>query len=311
MCLLIATITLNPSVDKRYLVNNFKKDGVFRALETDQTAGGKGLNVAKVVKLLGEDIITSGLIGGKNGEIIEEQIDKLNINNEFVKIKGETRNCIAILSNDSSQTEILEAGPIISNEEVDKFLNKYDEILKKASIICASGSIPQNIDSNIYKELICRAKQRNVKFLLDTSGEALKEGIKATPFLIKPNKDELVGLTGINIKCDEDMIKCGKKLIDSGIEIVVISLGGEGSIVFYKDKIFKVRLPKVEVVNPVGSGDSMIAGFAVALERGYKLEEMIKFASAAGTANAMENETGKVSLEIIEDIIDEIEVKEI
>ncbi|SHK07871.1 1-phosphofructokinase [Paramaledivibacter caminithermalis] len=308
---MIATITLNPSLDKRYIIENFKKNGVFRVKEMSETAGGKGLNVAKVVKLLGEPVAVSGLIGGKNGDIIEEKLMNLGITNEFVKIKGETRSCIAILSNDLSQTEILEAGPSISQEETERFLKKYDEMIKRTTIICASGSIPQNVPSSVYRELISRAKNNNVKFLLDTSGKALKEGIKALPYLIKPNKDELIELTNVEIKSEKDILNSGIKLVQKGIEVVVISLGGEGCIVFNKDRIYKTLLPKVEVVNPVGSGDSMVAGFAVALEKGYSFKKMIKFASAVGTANAMEHETGKVSKDVVEDLMNKIEIEEI
>ncbi|WP_432663270.1 1-phosphofructokinase [Wukongibacter baidiensis] len=306
---MIATITLNPSVDKRYFVTDFQKDGVFRAKETQETAGGKGLNVARVIKSLDEPVITTGFIGGKNGQIIEEKLNELQIIDEFVKIEGETRNCIAILSDDSSQTEILESGPSISQKEIDKFLVRYDEILSKATILCASGSIPHNLPRDIYKELILRAKEYNVKFLLDTSGDGFKTGIESAPYLVKPNKEELEELTEISIESEEDIIISGKELLKKGIEIVVISLGGEGSIVFSRDNIFKVKLPNVTVVNPVGSGDSMIAGFAVALKRGYSIEKMIKFASATGTANAMEKETGKVSREIVMELMDKIKVE--
>lgn len=308
---MIATITLNPSVDKSYMIDNFQKNGVFRAKEVVQTAGGKGLNVAKVVKLLGEPVVTSGFIGGKNGNIIEEKLSKLEIVNEFVKIKGETRNCIAILSKDCSQTEILEYGPTVTEEEIEKFLMRYDEILEKSTIICASGSIAQNVPIDIYKKLVLRAKMNNVKFLLDTSGKALEEGIKACPYLIKPNKDEIMAYTDTKVYSEENIIEAGKKLIQSGIEVVVISLGEKGAIVFHRRKIYKILLPKLEVVNPVGSGDSMIAGFAVALERGYSFEKMIKFASATGTANALEKNTGKVSKEIVEELLNRIKIEEI
>lgn len=308
---MITTITLNPSVDKRYMIDSFQKNGVFRTKEMAQTAGGKGLNVARVIKLLGEGVVTSGLAGGKNGEIIEDELNKLEISNKFVRIKGETRNCIAILSDDSSQTEILESGPSVTEEEVNKFLARYDEMLKDSTTICASGSIPKGVPVEIYRELIIRAKMNNIPFILDTSGEALKEGIKASPYLIKPNRDEIKTLTDIEIESEKDIIDSGRRLIQSGIEVVVISLGGEGSIVFYRNKIYKTLLPKVKVINPVGSGDSMVAGFAIALERGYNITETIKYASAAGTANAMEEETGNVSEEIVEDLMKKIRVEEL
>lgn len=308
---MIATITLNPSVDRRYTVDSFEKGGVFRARETQQTAGGKGLNVARVVKLLGEPVTASGFLGGRNGEFIEEELDRLGIQNCFVKIKGETRSCIAILSDDQSQTEILEQGPEITREEMKGFYRQYDEILRKTDIICASGSLPGNVPVDVYKELITKARKSKVKFILDTSGEALREGIKASPFLIKPNKEELQAIADTEITSEEDMIRCAKKISETGIEVVVVSLGEEGAIVVNSNTLFKVRNPKVKVANPVGSGDSMIAGFAVALERGFGLREMIAFASACGIANAVERETGMIKLNNVKDIENKVVIEEI
>lgn len=307
---MITTITLNPSIDKRYVVDNFKIGGVFRVKEMQQTPGGKGLNVTRVINQIGEPVAATGFLGGKNGEFIKESLNRLGIPNSFITIKGEIRSCIAILSSYGSQTEVLESGPEISEIEIERFYERYKELIKRSSIIIASGSLPKSVPIDMYKDLITLSKKRGIKFILDTSGKALIEGIKAQPYLIKPNKEELEAIVGSKINSEEDLILWGKELCNNGIEIVVISLGGEGSLVFHKKSIYRVKVPKVELVNPVGSGDAMVAGFAVAIKRGFDIKEMISFASACGTANAMEEETGYVNLKNVKGIKEKILIEE-
>ena len=187
---MILTITLNPSIDRRYNVKDFEKGKIFRTEDYQYTIGGKGINVSKVIKVLGQEVLATGFLGGNSGEYIIDGLNEMDIENNFVNISGQTRSCLAIISNDGSQTEILERGPLISEDEKNKFLTIYESLLDKVDIICASGSLPKGLDYNIYSDLIRIAKEKNKKFLLDTSGEALKQGIEAGPYLIKPNKEE-------------------------------------------------------------------------------------------------------------------------
>lgn len=304
---MILTITLNPSIDRRYNINGFEKGKVFRAEDYQYTIGGKGLNVTKVIKSLSESVIATGFIGGNSGNFISSGLTNMGIEHNFININGETRSCLGIISDDGSQTEILERGPFISKNENIEFYNLYEILLDKADIVCASGSLPCGLALETYRDMIKIAKKKGKKFILDTSGEALRLGIEAAPTLIKPNKEELESLTGISIESSNQLIKAGKDLLDKGIEIVAISLGQDGSMVFHKNNIYKITVPKVKVLNPIGSGDSMIAGFAVSMNRGYDFETMLKIGAACGTANAMENETGKVDqgnmYRVMEDIV--------
>ena len=308
---MILTITLNPSIDRRYVVDGFEKGRVFRAREVQYTPGGKGLNVTKVIKAFNEPVVATGFLGGRSGEYIKDQLDDMNIQHKFVDIRGETRSCIAILSDDKSQTEVLEDGPYIFKEETLNFYELYRDIIKECEIICASGSLPKGLTSDTYRKLIDIAKEQNKKFILDTSGEALRLGVEGAPFLVKPNKEELENLVGHSIINEYEIFKSAKYLLDKGINIVVISLGSKGSVVFSNDYAYMVKPPKVNAINPVGSGDSMVAGFAVALKRNYDFETMIRFASACGTANAMEAETGKVDIDNVRRLMKEIKIEEI
>lgn len=308
---MILTITLNPSIDRRYVVDGFKKGRVFRAREVQYTPGGKGLNVTRVIKAFNEPVVATGFLGGRSGEYIKDQLDDMNIQHKFVDIRGETRSCIAILSDDESQTEVLEDGPYIFKEETLNFYELYTDIIKECEIICASGSLPKGLTSDTYRKLIDIAKEQNKKFILDTSGEALRLGVKGAPFLVKPNKEELEKFVGHSIINEYEIFKSAKHLLSEGINIVIVSLGSKGAMVISNDYAYRVKLPKVNAINPVGSGDSMVAGFAVALKRNYDFETMIRFASACGTANAMEAETGKVDIDNVKRLMKEIKIESI
>lgn len=308
---MILTVTLNPSIDRRYFVEDFKQDMVFRAKEVQYTPGGKGLNVSRVIRIFKEPVIATGFLGGLSGQFIEEKLEELEIESQFMDIGNNTRSCIAILSNNGSQTEVLEPGPEISKNELDSFYKTYSELMDKCKVVCASGSIPRNTPKEVYKELIKIAKDKNKKFILDTSGEALKEGIKESPYMIKPNKEELEAIIGHPIESEEELIKGLKTLAKYDIELIVVSLGAKGSIIYYNDGIYKVIVPEIGVINPVGSGDSMVAGFAVGLVKNYDFEKMVKLASACGTANAVEKETGKVDIDNVEKLMEDIIVEKI
>jgi tagatose 6-phosphate kinase len=308
---MIGIITFNPAIDKRYHVESISVGQVQRAYEVENTAGGKGLNVLRVAKILGEEVMATGFLGGKSGEFVIDELRKLNIKNRFQTISGETRCCLAIIDKENNQTELLEPGPVIETQEFNSWLKIYEDMLKKTSIVTASGSLPRGLESNTYAKLILMAKAKGVNFFLDTSGEALVEGIKSKPFFVKPNLDELKAINNKTINTSQDVMEAIRKLNYDGIELVSVTLGREGSITGYKGKLFKVILPEIQAVNSVGSGDSFVAGMAVALERGMDIIAAIRFASACGCANAVEKRTGFVELTNIERFFKHIIVKEL
>lgn len=303
---MILVVNLNASVDKRYEMINLNKGSVMRARTVENTPGGKGIHVANVATILDEECLVTGFLGGKTGEFIEEGLKSYGIKSDFVKIKGETRECLAIITDDLMQTEILEPGPVIDEKEQVKFREKFNELSESANIIVISGSVPQNIKVTFYRDLIEIANKKNKRVLLDTSGKLLDEGIKGKPYFIKPNRDEIEALTGRKIESTNDAINEIKNFQNEGIEFVVISLGEEGSVVGFNKKIYKVSVPKVNAINPVGSGDSYVAGIAIGLARNYDIKDVLKLASACGTANAMEKETGSVKKEVVDELINQI-----
>ena len=288
---MITTITLNVAVDKAYVIGKLTDHTVMRVNRCTNTAGGKGLNVAKVVHLCGEEVQATGFVGGFNGAYVEDMLKKQNIPSRFVHVQGETRSCINVLDEDGGSTEFLEPGEPIRPEEVQEFLDQFDDIIADSSVVTISGSVPKGVDVTMYAKLIEKIKAQGKKVVLDTSGALLKESIKACPTMVKPNTDEIEDLLGIKVNNHKDLVEGAKKLHEMGIPVVVVSLGGDGAFVVSDEGVFRGQPPKIEVVNTVGCGDSMTAAFAVAFARGLSVQEALRYAIAVSAANAMTMET--------------------
>lgn len=308
---MIATITLNPSVDRGYRLKDLKKNGIYRCKDYSSTPGGKGINVSRVLNQLKAEVICLGFLGGFSGEFIKSQLEDLKIHTNFTKIKSETRTCIGIIDQDGSQIEILEQGPRINKDEIEDFVKKFQSSLEQSKIIIASGSLPRGVNTEIYKYLVDQSNQKGAKFILDSSKLPLIEGIKAGPYLIKPNKEELEAITKFKINTDLDIIKACEHLINMGAKNIAVSLGKNGMIFVGEEGKFKVSIPKIEVLNPVGSGDSTVSGFAVGLLKNLDIEDILKLANACGISNAMEKETGKINIDAVNELIKNIKIHKI
>lgn len=309
---MILTVTLNASLDKTYIVSDFKTGEVTRVKEVFCTAGGKGLNVARVIKALGEDVLATGFLGGYQGKLVEEKLNKEQICHQFVSIKGETRSCLNIIDiNTYENTELLEPGPLIAKEEIKNFINLYKELIKKSSIITLSGSVPKGLDNSIYKKLVEIAKNSNKKVILDTSGQLLIEGMQACPTMIKPNRFEAESILKEKLEDVENVADAAKRLLSKGPEIVAISLGAEGAVVATCGNVFLVRPPNITVKNTVGCGDAMVAGFAVGLKNNLSIKKSTKLAVSISAASALEKETGGIDVRKAKGLLDEVHIEKI
>ncbi|MFJ1628128.1 tagatose-6-phosphate kinase [Marinilactibacillus psychrotolerans] len=307
---MIVTITMNPSIDVSYQLDTLKIDTINRVAKTSKTAGGKGLNVTRVLKQIGADVTASGLMGGFLGEQIKKELDTLNVKHAFSPINDEIRNCIAIL-HEGKQTEILESGPVISLQEGNQFLKHFEQLIQEASVVSFSGSLPLGLPKNFYAEMIKIGNSKNKDVLLDCSGEGLKRILNGSekPLLIKPNIEELSDILGIEMMNDLADIKAAlMSPLFSDIEWIVVSMGSQGAIAKHKDTFYQVVIPKVKVKNPVGSGDATVAGLAYGLSEGKSDEEILKMANALGILNAQEAMTGHVDMTKFEKTMDQIEV---
>lgn len=303
---MILTVTANPTIDKVYFVDELKLGGVHRPTKITTTAGGKGINVSRVAALLGEKTMALGFSGGKNGAFINGELKKLGIIDRFTEVCGETRVNTNISDKFGNSTEILEAGPVITEQEITALISEFESAIDESDIICVAGSLPQGTDSSLYKEFISIAKSKNKKIIVDTSGAALKEIIECSPFMVKPNRDEIKTLFGIKVEDENDIKKALIMLHEKGIELPIITLGGDGALAYIDNKFYRFTSPAVSVKNAVGSGDSTVAGIAVGISRGFSFIDAVKLGMAAGTANTQFDETGYVSKELVDKYLAEI-----
>ena len=308
---MILAITMNPAIDKVDAIDDFEINRVFRPKAMTATAGGKGLNVARVAHILGEPVMATGFLGGSTGQFIHKQIEEMGLIDRFVSIQGETRICINIMDEkNTTSTEVLEPGPTISQEECDLFLEQYEKMLDSCDVVTASGSLPKGVAVDFYNMLIGIAKERGKKFILDTSGDYFKHGIQAKPYMIKPNKEEFEKAMG-SLRTLNDYDVALMKLKEQGIELPVITLGKDGCIAALEDGIYRFFAPSIKVLNTVGSGDSFVAGCAVSLCRGKGAMEVVKMGMACGMANTQFFQTGMVSVELVDKFFNMIEIEKL
>ncbi len=309
---MILTVTMNPSIDVSYPLEQLHLDTVNRITKVSKTAGGKGLNVSRVLSQLGASLTATGLIGGHFGDYLMQQLDKDGIPHDFSKIRGETRSCIAIL-HEGQQTEILESGPEVSKEEQEKFIKKFEDLLDKTNFVAISGSLPEGINKNFYSLLIEKAAEKEVKVLLDTSGDTLRTSVESPskPYLIKPNETEIADLIGKELHSEDELMEALKVNIFDGIEWIVVTLGADGALVKHLDDFYRVKIPVIEVVNPVGSGDSTIAGLAYALDQQETPEDVIKMGMVTGMLNTQEEKTGFINPENFDSLFEKVVVEKI
>ncbi|OTO71709.1 MULTISPECIES: hexose kinase [unclassified Enterococcus] len=311
---MIVTVTMNPSIDISYPLSSLAIDTVNRTDQVTKTAGGKGLNVTRVIHDLGGDVVATGVLGGFHGAYISEELNKAGIKQAFTSIKEESRDSIAIL-HEGNQTEILESGPTVSSEEQTTFFETITALLQQADIVTISGSLAKGLPTDFYQKLVQAAHTEKAHVLLDTSGKSLISVLEGTakPFLIKPNLEELEALLGQRFSLSEmeTLQNALSQPLFEGIEWIVVSLGKAGAIAKHQEAYYRVTIPEIKVVNPVGSGDATIAGFAYGLSQGKTSEDLLKLSMAAGMANAQEKQTGHVDPANVAAHFNNINVKKI
>ena len=306
---MILTVTLNAAIDKRYVVDNFQVGQVNRVKECTYVPGGKGLNVSKPASIYGADVVATGFVGGHAGAYIEDALKPFGIKGAFYHVDAESRSCINIWDEiNHIQTEFLEPGFTLTEEDFKGFEAKFRELVKEAKVVAMSGSVPKGLDGTAYQRLVKIVKEAGIPVILDTSGKLLEMGIEALPTMIKPNIDEIRMLTGKSCDDIQEIIEAAKAIHEKGVKIVAVSLGADGSLAVGDDGIYRARVPKINAVNTVGCGDSMIAGFALGLAEGLSLEDTLRRASAISVAAAMREETGFFVMEDMEKLLPQIEI---
>lgn len=309
---MILTVTLNAAIDKRYVVDDCRMGEVNRVKECTYVPGGKGLNVSKPASVYGAEVVATGFVGGHAGNYIEEALKPFGIKSAFYHVEGESRSCINIWDEvNHVQTEFLEPGFTLTEEDFRGFEEKFRELVKDADVVAMSGSVPKGLDGTAYPRLVRIVKEAGKPVILDTSGKLLEMGIEAKPSMIKPNIDEIRMLTGKSCDDLKEIIEAARTIHQKGVEIVTVSLGADGSLAVSDEGVFRAVVPKIDAVNTVGCGDSMIAGFALGISEGLSLPETLRRASAISAAAAMREETGFFVMEDMERLLPQIQITKI
>ena len=287
---MIYTITFNPALDYITQVENFKIGEINRTKTETILPGGKGLNVSIVLKNLEIENTALGFVAGFTGEELIRKLETQGVKTDFVKVKyGITRINVKISSfndNNVEETALNGMGPQITKENIEELMKKIQRMTVDDFVIL-SGSIPKNIDNNIYEKICKILNEKGITFIVDSTQELLINVLKYRPFLIKPNKEELEETVKRNLHTIEDIITSAKTLQEMGAQNVLVSLGNDGAILLTKEgKTFFSEAPKGQVVNTVGAGDSMVAGFLAGYYKTKDYEYALKMGVSAGSASA-------------------------
>lgn len=311
---MIVTITLNAALDRTLTVPNFAVGFRHKATETITLPGGKGVNVARVVKTLGEPVIATGFAGGRTGERVIAQLNREGILCDFVRIDGESRTSTAVVDPaGNTVTEINEYGPVIREEEVELMMVKLEYLCRATDVVVVAGSLPRGLEPTIYAELITLLKSHGVTVLFDTYGEPLRQGIKAGPHVVFPNQAEAEMVTGYEFSSNEDFVAGAVALREMGaISAVIKSRQGCVAQFATSDGVHTLlgRAPRVEAVSAVGSGDALVGGYAVRMLQGAGPSDCVRFAIACAAANAQQAGAGVFSADEAERLTAAVELDE-
>ena len=301
---MIYTLTLNPAVDLELQIEQFQFDSVTRAQSSRIDCGGKGFNVSRMLSNVNIESTAMGFIGGYNGQRLKEQLNHLGIRTEFTDISGETRTNVSIVSQgEHKHIKVNEAGPSVSEAELTNLIAMVKKNLKANDWWVLGGSLPQGVDDGIYADLIQLIEAAGAFAVLDSSGEALRLGCLAKPTLAKPNLEEAQQLLGLNSsQLDEPAVWCDA-LRQSGPKNLVVSLGKEGALVVTDQAFEKVTSPSIIEANPIGAGDSMVAGIVWRLSLGESLQQALPYGLACGAASASRSGTGLGTLEQVTELV--------
>lgn len=311
---MIYTITLNPALDRTIWVERIKDDVSNRIVKEDNYAGGKSIDVSRVLKNLGVDNIALGFVGGFAGRELEGRLLNAGIQTDFVRVAGETRTNIIIHETATGKQIIFNAqGPEVKPDELMQLVEMVER-LPSPQFVTIGGSLPRGLSPEVYRKIITLAKRCEcggckAKAVLDVDGEALRIGIEAQPNVIKPNIHELSQLVGKELRGTEEVLAASREIHQKGVEFVLVSMGPRGILLAAEGEEYVAVPPAVDVKNTVGAGDSSVAGFVYGMVNSLGLDESLAYAAAAGTATTMRQGTALATKEDIEMLLPQVKLK--
>jgi 1-phosphofructokinase family hexose kinase len=312
---MIITVTLNAAIDKTLAVPNFRLGRRHRAVEQTAMAGGKGVNVARALRALGQPVIATGIAGGPTGTRIVEHLTEEGILNDFVRIREESRTSTAVVDPTSGeQTEINEYGPHVSEQELELFVDKLLYLAKGAEVCAFAGSLPRGVDPGLYGRLIEELKRLDVMTVLDSEGEPMRIATRKGPDVVSPNELEAEGLVGHEFSDEEDRRNAVGEMLELGANESIMTLAagclamlGEGG----ERRLYRATLDPLEPVSAIGSGDAFLAGFVAARYADRDVDACLRFAVACGAESTQHFGAGVLDPREVERLAPEVRVEEL
>lgn len=307
---MILCLGTTPVLQRSMTFERLHVDGVNRAIGVTETASGKSINVARVLHTLGEAVIACGFLGGDSGKFIRAHLAAAQIPCEFVTVDPKTRTCVTIMDRSTGETtELVEEAAEVDKPAWAKLRQRVAELLPRAKVLVLSGSLPPGAPQDFYGFCVNRATDCAANAIVDATGEALRRALPARPLVVKPNRAELAKTLDVPIESDAALRDAVKKLISLGPAWAVVTQGKDGAIVSDGEAFWRVRSPRVEAVNPIGSGDSLAAGLASAISRGQRLPEAARLGIACGAANALTPVAGFVRPDDVAELLERVELE--
>jgi 1-phosphofructokinase/tagatose 6-phosphate kinase len=312
---MIITVTLNSAIDKTLSVPNFRLGRRHRTVEQTTMPGGKGVNVARVLKALGQPVIATGFTGGATGTRIVDQLTQLSVLSDFVRIREESRTNTAVIDpTTGEQTEINERGPKVSAQEVELFVDKLLYLAKGASMCVFAGSLPRDVDTDIYAGLIRELRRLGVTTIVDTDGDPLRRAVRAEPDVISPNVLEAEELVGHEFNDEEDHCIAVREMVELGAREAIMTMP-DGCMAMLNEGgercLYRATLEPLEPVSSVGSGDAFLAGFVAARYGGRDVEDCLRFAVACGAESTQHFGAGVVEQREVERLLPDVRVEQL
>jgi tagatose 6-phosphate kinase len=306
----ILCIGLNPALQKVYTFDRIAHNGVNRAKTAHSLASGKGINVARTLTLLSHPSVVTGLLGGPNGQTIESALKSEGIHSAFTTIACDTRQCITLIDlTRNVTTELIEPSPQVTSLELDRWIHAYESLVPWSRLIVLSGTAPSGIPAITYRRLINYARKQGKQIHVDCGGELWRECALAEPEVLKCNEEEFLSAHNLKRIPFDKLAVISSHCIRGNTSWIVITRGPDAAIFATKNGVYSVLPPKIEAVNPIGSGDAVSAGLACSMLENKSTEDVIRYSMACGTANALISGPGVVRPQDVKRLCDEVKIK--